>query len=269
MTICALTYFHSGRLERFLRDVSYKYHHEQIEMWKLNVNHNPITKLKFIPTSICFITLETRSSKYLDLHNHNLRKYVEYQNQRLNGNQYTYLFKKRCDCSIPHEHNPYWCKLFIVQEYLLTNKYDFVVWLDSDTVITNPKIDLTQILQSYESHIYCSTDESQYYTICAGVFAFRNSPIGKDCIQHMTKYYNSNHFKEMCLLKNNKLDGKWAQTCYEQGVMNNFLYKYYKPYVTILTDEIIRNNYECHADFILHQYNTPSKIRESCFIKFT
>jgi lipopolysaccharide biosynthesis glycosyltransferase len=160
--------------------------------------------------------------------------------------------------------------MFLVQELLNTNKYDFVLWMDSDTVFTNFQPDLANILQSYESHIYCSTDFGDHYTICAGVFAFRNSKIGKHAIKMITDYYNSKPFQQMCIQnERNKLNGKWAQTCYEQGVMNNILYKYFKPYLTILDSSIIQNDIECHAKFILHYFDMSSEERETCFVKFS
>lgn len=266
--------FYSPYIERFIRDVSYKYYHEQYPFWKSNVNKNEITKIRSFPTRICIITLETRNAKYIDLHNQNIRNYIQHKNALQNGNVYTYIFTKECNCSIPHNHNPYWCKMFLVQELLYTNTYDFVLWMDSDTVFTNFQPDLADILQSYESHIYCSTDFGDHYTICAGVFAFRNSTIGKRAIKMITDYYNSKPFQQMCVPdkehnKNNKLSGKWAQTCYEQGAMNNILYKYFKPYLTILDSSIIQNDIECHAKFILHYFDMSSEERETCFVKFS
>lgn len=259
----------SHYIERFLRDMSYRYHHERYPFWKNNVNKQQLTPFRVVPTRVCLVTLEDRPSTYLKHHNNNMENYIRYQNKLDKGEQYTYLHKPKCDCSIKHKHNPYWCKLFIVQELLETAAYDYVVWLDSDTIIVDPKKSLAQLLRSYENHIFCTTDFGEHYTICAGVFAFRNSPIGKNAIRALTDFYNSQDFQDMCITSEHKLKGIWAQTCYEQGAMNNILYKRFKPFVTILGNEWASNTVECDGEFIIHLFDTPSEEREECFKKYT
>lgn len=202
-------------------------------------------------SSILFITFDNRPYlKYVKIHNRNIRKYAKKWN-------YKYIYLDKCD------HNTYWCKLYLVLKYLNSEKYDYVVWLDSDTVINNYDICFGDILDNYDKDIFVGHDNHPiFYLINAGVFAIKNTTIGKQFIIDCIDKHNS-----ICLTKSGGLRGLWAGTCYEQGVMNLLITQKYNKNTMILPQNIIYNYGTCNNDvFIMHLYGASESEREKCFL---
>lgn len=199
---------------------------------------------------ILIITYDNRTNiPYIILHNKNLNEYVHKWN-------FQYKFITKCN------YNVYWCKIHLVLDELLTNKYDYVMWLDSDTYIFNMDINLSDIVNNYASDILIGSDNNPIYDITnAGVFIIRNTMIGiqylRDCI---------NNFSPNCLKINGLLKGKWAASCYEQGIMNLLIADKYLYYTTILSNNLIYNKDICNNNvFIMHLYASSNKNRIKCF----
>ena len=211
-----------------------------------NLKNNIINK-KY---NILITTFDNRiKEKYIKIHNININNYVKKWN-------YKYKFTQKCN------YNPYWCKIYNVLEELNTNLYDYVMWMDSDTFINNNNIDIGNIINKYTSDILIASDNhSKYNIINSGVFIIKNSVIGKqflsDCIDNI---------QIRCHNKNGSLKGRWAASCYEQGVMNLLIKNKYYEYTTILSNNIILNYYLCNKDvFIMHLYANTSLDRYKCF----
>ena len=221
-----------------------KYDNNLLEYNNNNINEN---------TKILIISFDNREKlKYLQLHNDNIENYCK------KWKNIDYEFINKCDKNI------YWCKLYLLLEKLNSNKYDYVMWMDTDTFIVKQDFSLQQLINSYSSDIYIGHDKikNNLNTLCAGVFIIKNSEIGKkfiiDCIDY--------HEKSNCILPNNKLNGVYAQMCYEQGVMNYFIYEKYFKNTTILKPNIINNDYECLDNvFILHKFGSPEDAIFKCF----
>lgn len=201
--------------------------------------------------NILIITYDNRKNeKYINIHNNNITMYASKWN-------YKYKFYDQCTSNV------YWCKIFMVLKELQTNNYDFVMWMDSDTIINNFTIDIGEILNNFSSDIYIGNDNNKngYNLTNAGVFIIKNSIIGKqflnDCIKNI-------HNK--CINSNGTLRGAWAATCYEQGVMNILILGKYFKYTTIFTNDIILNYDKCNKEvFIMHLYASSSTKRLQCF----
>lgn len=214
------------------------------------INNNRLNYPLVKKNKILFITYDNRyQEEYVLIHNYNLKKYVEKYN-------YEYKFYNRCN------DNVYWCKIFMVLDALKKNKYDYVIWLDSDTVIKNFDIDIGNIFNKFSSDIFIGSDNNNSYDITnAGVFVVKNTEIGKnflnDCI---------NYVSDKCLNNDGSLKGIWAASCYEQGVMNILIADKYFNHTTILTNDIIFNYNVCSDDvFIMHLYASSSNYRVRCF----
>jgi len=217
-------------------------------------------------TGICIVTLEDRPSRYLEYHNTNLNNYSKKYN-------YDYLYINDSYKEI----NVYWRKIYKVLELL--PKYEYVVWLDSDTIISK-NIPLENYINKYNKDIIIGVDCwdqcSRINKINAGVFIIKNSELSfkflKECVDiHSLKI-------EKCE-KNNKIVGSgWAGECYEQGVMNELLLynDNYKNNVYIDYDqEFIYNysvnhpkNYENTNALIIHLCIKSNNERETFFSKF-
>jgi hypothetical protein len=253
--------------------IQFRFHN----LWEPYLENNALTLTHPQPLSICFLTMETRGEKeeYVRLHNRNLEAYVKHRNQQDPKSRYEYLFETKCAPKRHHHaHNVYWCKFFFLREILEEGKYDYVVWLDSDTAITDFEVDFARVLHTYQSHWFAGLDKvNKYDLLNAGVVAVRNSKWGKKMIRAITETYNSDKFQRKCVSerknKPSQLSGAWAQTCYEQGVMNRVLFERFREYVTVLPPKYIHNGMVCEGDFITHLYNSSSTARANCFRPFT
>ena len=233
-----------------LKDLNYYEKFSQKKIISGLINNNILLNPPNKKNRILFITYDNRyNQEYVMIHNYNINKYVEKYG-------YEYKFYNRCN------DNVYWCKIFMVLDSIKKNNWDYVVWLDSDTVIKNFNIDFGKILNKFSSDIFIGSDNNPNLDITnAGVFAIKNSPIGiqflNDCVEYVSN---------KCLNQDGSLKGVWAGTCYEQGVMNVLIADKYKDYTTILTNDIIFNYNVCSDDvFIMHLYASSPNYRVRCF----
>lgn len=214
------------------------------------IDNNKLLVPKNKKNKILFITYDNRYyEKYIQIHNDNIKKYA-------NKYDYEYKFYSKCN------DNVYWCKIFMVLDELKKNKYDYVVWLDSDTVIKNFDIDISNILNNYSSDIFIGSDNNNLYDIAnAGVFIIANTKIGMDFLYDCIDKIN-----DKCIKSDGNLEGIWAGTCYEQGIMNLLIADKYFNYTTLLTNDIIFNYNVCSNHvFIMHLYASTSDKRVKCF----
>jgi len=229
-----------------------EYHKKFNKSKKLNslINSNKFKSNDKKKNRILFVTFDNRENQeYVKIHNSNIIEYV---------NKFGYEYKFYTVCN----KNVYWCKIHFVLEALRTNQYDYVVWLDSDTVIKKFDIDIGEIFNMFSSDIFVGSDNhSKYEIINAGVFAIANTEIGTEFLSECINYINTD-----CFNVDGTLKGKWAGTCYEQGVMNILIHDKYYPNTTVLTNRIIFNYNVCSDDvFIMHLYSSTPESRIKCF----
>lgn len=222
-----------------------------LDPYKLQIKLNEFKKLSKVSPinkkSIVITTLETRKLDYLELHNVNLEKYCKLHD-------YTYLFKDiyNNELNLPI----YWKKIQLVLELLNSDKYEYVMWMDSDTIICDMDIKLENILSEKDKSIFIGknliTTLSKDYN--AGVFIIKNDIIGKrflnDCIDTYLSRYE-------CLDKGiYRLIGDWAGRCYEQGIMNELIKNKYKNNLYVVEEYLIMNNSSpLSTVFILHLFS--------------
>jgi len=172
---------------------------------------NIYSPAEMVSKKIVIITIEDRKSEYIALHHRSLEKY---------SNKHSYEYIKLDECPYNNS-STYWCKVYAVQELLKTGEYDYVVWLDSDTVIVNDNIPIEYYLSKYGYPDIVFGKVNFYfdigiYGINAGVFLIRNSPIGVNFIDECINMINN---QPGCIV-NNKEQGYFSGSCYEEGVMN-------------------------------------------------
>ena len=214
------------------------------------VSNNRITNSLKVKNDILIITFDNRTNQdYIKLHNENLEEYCKKW-------KFDYKFYDKC------KQNVYWCKIYMVLDALNNNKYDYVMWMDSDTYIFNMDIDLSDVLNEYHSDIYVGLDNHvKYDFINAGVFIIKNSPIGRQYLEECIASLNPS-----CVKSDGSLNGRWAGTCYEQGIMNILIADKYKNYTTVLSNNILLNFGKCNNDvFIMHLYGSSNDTRTKCF----
>ena len=221
--------------------------------WKLShfskFKNTNFTKTVLKKRKILIITAEDRNDEYIKLHDINFKKYSD-----IHG--YTYLRLNNCS---PEESSTYWCKIHKVKQGLEFDEYDYVIWCDSDTIITDYQIPFDYFIDNYgDPDIICGLnygDSLEYIINCinAGVFLIKNSELGKsfidDCLNEISK-------KSGCI-KNGKEQGVWSGECYEEGVMNNL----------IRTNKYKNNIYiDINKDFIYHKTRLISPYNKIRFI---
>jgi hypothetical protein len=222
-------------------------------------NNNLLSKPIEKKNKILIITFDDRHNvDYIKIHNTNFSKYASKYNIDY---KYEHLYNYNLNT------NPYWYKIYLVKYYLDTNIYDYVMWVDSDTLIKDFTIDLNEIINSYSSDLYFCDDNLSLQKINAGMFIIKNSKIGRqyisDCI---------NNFCDKCINKGEtKLKGNWATVCYEQGIMNIVLIKnYFKnstvlPLHTVLCSQNGEYFKYFKKIFILHYYDSSTEERNKLF----
>ena len=201
---------------------------------------------------ICFITLENRVDlDYVQLHNQNLHLYCKKYN-------IDYVFHSQTDKNI------YWAKMYLLREYLPS--YDYVVWLDSDTIIANAEFDIHALFNQYDSDIFIGKDYPMTI-LNAGVIMVRNSEQGmsflNDCIQEHEKTFQD------CVVDQYHLNGVWAGVCYEQGTIHIMIGNKYSKYTTLLDEEQFYN-FMCTSHLnrtIIHLCGASSSERKEKFEK--
>ncbi len=212
---------------------------------------------------IAILTTEDRQElDFVKLHNKNIKDYC---------NKWNYEYIIYLTCNLP----VYWCKIKHMIELLKTNKYDYVMWMDSDTIINDFNISLNSVIKyCNEKDIIIGTDDTitglqsllfrkKNNNKNAGVFLIKNSEIGlsflENCLNKLT--YD-------CINKDGKLKGRWAGKCYEQGIMNlliNTIPKYKTSTFQLDSNILINSNWCRKNTFITHYYRASPKDREKCF----
>jgi len=208
---------------------------------------NKLNKLKnnttYDPKKILIITLETRPSEMLNIHNYNIDNY-----STKHGYQYLFLNNYENDLKLPI----YWKKIQLIRDLLHKTDYEYIMWMDSDTLILDQDLTLQSILNlGYSSTIYIGRDVGSS-DLNAGVFIIKNDIHGKTFIDELINTYLK---KDKCKDKNGEysLNSGWAGECYEQGIMNELLKTKYKKNTTVLEPYIIWNLHTPVSNiFILH-----------------
>ena len=191
------------------------------------LDNNKLTRPIEKKNKILILTFDDRPEvTYIKLHNKNYNDYCKSNNIEY---KYESIYNKNLN------NNPYWYKIYLTKFYLDTNNYDYVMWVDSDTMIMNNKIDLNKLLNSYSSDLFFCDDNQIVQKVNAGIFIIKNSSTGR---QYLTDCINN--FCNRCIKPGeNKLKGTCASTCYEQGIMNIVLIKNYVKYSTVLPLNIV------------------------------
>jgi hypothetical protein len=214
------------------------------------LNNNKLSTPINKQNKILLLSIDDRPHlEYIKIHNDNLTKYAKKYNY-----EYIFLTKTMYDV--------YWSKLYLVLKYLQSNKYDYVMFFDSDSIIMNDNIQINDIVNSYNSDIFISDDNFTRYSN-AGLFIIKNSDIGKqfliDCIDSLDI---------RCINNPKKLNGMWSSSCFEQGQMNIQIKKKYHKYTTLLDKKILFNTYFCNpSNFAVHLYQASTDKRNNCFKK--
>jgi hypothetical protein len=216
------------------------------------------TRRVFVPRAyrrrrIHILTLETRAIRVLEAHDRSLRDYAA-----RHGYRYTSL---RAYAPAGPALPVYMRKLQLMLE-ALDGGYEFVVWMDSDTLVSHPDVALETALRLDErgdAHVYIGRDYPALsslwggVTYNAGVFALRCSAVSAAFLRACIETYKAN---PACVRDGAFVAaGRWAGECYEQGVMNRLLNGAYSHVVAELPLSVVANSsFALPAAVIVHAY---------------
>jgi hypothetical protein len=215
------------------------------------------------PSKILLITCDNRPDiEFVKLHNLSFETYAK-KHSNIDYNYYT-------DCGTE---NIYWSRLFLIRNLMMQNKYDWIGWVDSDTIIINENFDLTVYLNGYD--IFIADDNRPHKEgINSGIFFIKNSEIGFNFINDVIEQYKKN---KHCKDQKNKLFGMFGGFCYEQAQMEILLSTKYKSYVNVIDKNIVlcsKNDIDIDIDkeknssiFIYHLIGSTTETRDERFSK--
>ncbi len=120
----------------------------------------------------------------------------------------------------PHDdqYPPYWLKVKLVYDVLLTQKYDIVMWIDSDACVHNHDICVEKIFALHPNACFVASPDPQFYLskFNAGVWIVKNNDKGKEFLETWLAKYDRSKWKKQGDVWNCK-SCAWAGMDYEQG----------------------------------------------------
>jgi hypothetical protein len=108
-----------------------------------NIPNSKIQNSNIPNSKILIITAEDRDDTFIKYHDINFNKYCN-----LHG--YTYIRVSNCS---KNKSTTYWCKIHLINDYLKYD-YDYIVWADSDTIISDMDIPLEKYINKYDKEFY-------------------------------------------------------------------------------------------------------------------
>jgi len=237
-----------------------------------NKHHHPYPDVDFKKNAkILFLTYENRKNlKFVELHNLSIQNYCN-----KNEGKYDYLFLP-FHPSLEKE-NVYWRKIYLTSIFLNApqQSYDFIVWLDSDSVIMNSSFDLQSYLSLHPlKHIFMGVDgvianQGKHVSLNSGFFILRNSNVSRDFLHECIRAHEYDKaYGEILDSALHIVKGTWAGIIYEQGRMNLLLGTSFAKYLKVMDNSVVLNsNNMCNfVDvFVLHLYRQKDEYRCSCF----
>lgn len=213
---------------------------------------------------ILIITCDNRPElDFVKLHNKSFEKYVKIHSD--------VDYKFYTDCG---KENIYWSRLFLIRNLMLQNKYRWIGWVDSDTMVIDYDFDIKDYLynkQSANMHITIADDNRPYKVgINSGIFFIKNSEIGFNFIVDVINQYKLN---KDCRDLSNNIIGMFAGVCYEQAQMELQIQNKYKNNTNIISKNIVictKDDISYKTDalpFIYHLIATKTEKRNEIFKK--
>lgn len=179
-----------------------------------------------MPT-VCVVTYENRELNFKESFRRNHRAYCD-------KHGYEYKAYDAVEYNVPH----YWTKVFLVKDLL--EKYDYVMWIDSDAMF-----ETEEPIECGESFFVISKDKPQHRIpapMNTGVFIVKNCTLGKQFMEEWGNSYNPKRWKKtpdnkwLCV-------GQWSGDDYEQGSCVMLLQKQCYKGHTVVDWHVLNNHF--------------------------
>jgi len=183
-------------------------------------------------TKYCLVQYDNREIS------ENHKKFKERNKEYCKKHGYAYMFFNHKDQTVP----VYWMKVKLVNEVVNTNKYEGVLWIDTDAVIKDLDRTLDSFGNSNTSIVICEDFHPEVnngktypgtYPFNAGVWIAKNNDIGKDIMNKWLELYNPDHWKSNNK-GNLKSNTQFSGPAYEQGSFVDIILPKYKDNILVL-----------------------------------
>lgn len=199
--------------------------------------------------NIKIISYDDRDLELIKYHKKSFKEYSEKY-------KYEYKFYNKFDSKLP----PYWKKIEIILKELENRNYEYILYVDSDTII-NIDIPIEYLIEKKEDKfMYIGYDINYMFKIYnSGIILIKNNEMTRNFFNDCINYYKKNKYCN----ENGKyiLKGDWAGECYEQGIMNYYLkFSKYKYYIKQISSKYFHNHNKFNSNtFICHFFSSKGK----------
>lgn len=139
-----------------------------------------------------------------------------------------HLFYKNGPSNIPY----YWWKVFKLHDLLATDKYDIIVWMDSDAYVHQTSKHPRDFFDA-KPMIICGDPPNWGSPFMAAVFMIKNTPLTKEIVSKWKNLYDPTKW----MISNKRWIDKtneWAGSAYEQGAFVKNILPEYADHIKIV-----------------------------------
>jgi len=235
---------------------------------KLLFHTNPKSKLAGkLAGKLAVVSYDNRSTKEIELLKKVNQKYCA-------KHGYDFLFYHQYQDEMTYP--PYWLKVKIVQDVLKSNRYQYVMWMDSDACFHNDNQRIESLIPDTQT-FFVKSSESGPHHFNAGIWLVQNSMMGHDFLKDWLAKYNADNWDFQngtwtCKINkylNLESECAWSEDQYEQGSGNRLLQTpKYKPFYHHVHGDVMQRQFPKPESFTVHFYLDAKKNIEYYVTKF-
>ena len=193
------------------------------------------------------------------LHDYRIEKLKKWNEAYCQKHGYDFLFYSTYYND--HDLPPYWLKVQIVKDVLETDKYDFVMWIDSDACFQDFAVKIERLFAVYglKQHFMIIGPDLLLTSFNAGVWVLKNTARAKEFMTIWLAEYLPSKWKRIGTSRW-KCKGFWAGQYYEQGSGRTLLLSQEWSSHVIWIDDSIWQSPGLNKDaFVFHFYGACAK----------
>ena len=170
---------------------------------------------------------------------YNLRRLMKRNREHCKKYNINYIF-----VNDQNDMSPYWKKVDLVKKLLDEDKFDYILWLDSDALI-NTRYNVFKLIlkEIKDKYMLISEDMVPWHAkFNAGVWCVKNSDLSKKMFKEWMSHYKKEKWVKTkegwkCI----KYKCKWSGVNYEQGSFIEYILPKYRKYIQKTSYKKINN----------------------------
>ena len=153
---------------------------------------------------------------------------------------------------------PYWRKIFVLRDLLDTNRFDSILWMDSDAYVFDTDKDVREFIYDYPNKSMIISPDPPFglwiSKFMAGVFLVNNTDMSKKIVSEWCSIYDPTAWA--------KENGKWV--CQKICLYANSIYYEQGAFVkNIMTNPLYASAIHTVPSKVFHEIECPP--RDGCF----